>query len=223
MVMNIDSQVWITLATAVFPSSPLHYPSPAPHHHLPSYTLQPLYDLQEYHEPPVPLCARNNTKSWCLEDPEYPGYEIKQAIQYYHYYFTSLYADVGDLDTALSVEEPPRTLEEETYLCPSKTSYVRPLRAQNNFGKWRVIVNNIKANYQTYTQTTRLEECLTAGEPCPFVPLCHESRCLQKTIYHRFLVYDPYDQYFPFAIETFRLPSSCACLLGESIIPPRII
>ena len=27
----------------------------------------------------------------------------------------------------------------------------------------------------------------------------------------RFLVYDPKDYYFPFSIETFRLPSSCAC------------
>ena len=30
----------------------------------------------------------------------------------------------------------------------------------------------------------------------------------------RFLVYDPCDQYFPFAIETFQLPASCACSLG---------
>ena len=30
----------------------------------------------------------------------------------------------------------------------------------------------------------------------------------------RFLVYDPYDHYFPFAIETFKLPASCACHNG---------
>jgi hypothetical protein len=27
-------------------------------------------------------------------------------------------------------------------------------------------------------------------------------------------VYDSYDQYFPFAIETFKLPSACACHSG---------
>ncbi|XP_068216680.1 neurotrophin 1-like [Palaemon carinicauda] len=218
-VIVIRMKVWITLATTVFASSPLYH-SPAAYH-IPSYTLQPLYDLNEYYEPPVPLCAKNNTKSWCLEDPEYPVYEVKQAVQHFHHIFTGLYADVGDLDTALSVEKL-LTLEEETYLCSSETSYVRPLRMQNIFGKWRVIVNNIKVNYKTYTQTTRIEECLGPGEACPFVPFCYESRCLQKNIYHRFLVYDPYDQYFPFAIDTFKLPSSCACMLGEYIIPPPV-
>ena len=37
-------------------------------------------------------------------------------------------------------------IEEETYLCPSEVGYVRPLRAVNTDGKWRVIVNNIKVN-----------------------------------------------------------------------------
>ena len=40
---------------------------------------------------------------------------------------------------------------------------------------------------------------------------------LQKSLYHRFLVYDPYDKYFPFAIETFKLPASCACYNGAFI------
>lgn len=30
----------------------------------------------------------------------------------------------------------------------------------------------------------------------------------------RFLIYDAYDYYQPFAIETFKLPSSCDCYLG---------
>ncbi|CAL4068984.1 unnamed protein product, partial [Meganyctiphanes norvegica] len=126
-------------------------------------------------------------------------------------------ADVVDLNTELSVERP-NTLEEETYLCPSETSYVKPLRAINTEGKWRVIVNNIEAHYKTLTQTTRIEECLTSGDACPLVPECYETKCLQKSIYHRFLVYDAYDQYFPFAVETFKLPASCACLLGAYTI-----
>ncbi|XP_047490938.1 uncharacterized protein LOC125040429 [Penaeus chinensis] len=120
--------------------------------------------------------------------------------------------------TELSVEQP-NTLEKETYLCPSETAYVRPLRAKNTEDKWRVIiVNNVVAHYQTLTQTTRIEECLTSADACPLMPDCYESKCLQKSIYHRFLVYDPYDQYFPFAIETFKLPASCACLLGAYTI-----
>ncbi|XP_047491527.1 neurotrophin 1-like [Penaeus chinensis] len=193
---------------------PSYHPQPA-YHPAPAYHPQPSYE--HGHEPAVPACAANTTKPWCLEDTEYPTYEIKHAAEYHYEKVLSLYADVVDLNTELSVERP-NTLEEETYLCPSETAYVRPLRAQNTEGKWRVIVNNIDAHYQTLTQTTRIEECLTSGDACPLVPDCYESKCLQKSIYHRFLVYDPYDQYFPFAIETFKLPASCACLLGAYTI-----
>ena len=122
-------------------------------------------------------------------------------------------------------------LSQETYLCPSLTGYVTPLRAVNTAGKWRIVVNGVKAHYETLTQTARLEECTGAGEACPLVPACYNTQCIQKNIYHRFgnmhcviiwlkpfifrfLVYDPYDHYFPFAIETFKPPSSCACHNG---------
>ncbi|XP_053633974.1 neurotrophin 1-like [Cherax quadricarinatus] len=187
----------------------------ARHPRPPTYPSHPTY--HPHSDYPTPTCAANTKRPWCLEDSEYPTYEIKAAITAHLPKFLSLYADVADLNTELSVDHL-KTLEDETYLCPSETAYVRPLRAQNTEGKWRVIVNNIKIDYKTYTQTTRTEECLKPGDSCPLVPVCYESKCLQKSIYHRFLVYDPYDQYFPFAIETFKLPASCNCLLGAFII-----
>ncbi|KAG7156356.1 neurotrophin 1-like [Homarus americanus] len=188
---------------------PSYHPQPS-YHPTPAYGQQPSYDAE-------PACAAASSKPWCLEDNEYPTYEIEKAAGDHSDKLLTLYADVADLDTKLSVERP-NNLYEETYLCPSETAYVRPLRAKNTDGKWRIIVNNIKVHYQTLTQTTRIEECLTSGDACPLVPVCYESKCLQKSIYHRFLVYDPYDQYFPFAIETFKLPASCACLLGAYTI-----
>jgi len=201
---------------------PHHAPSyrPAPsYHHRPTYHhQQPApYKPAHPHNTDPPACSVNNTKTWCLEDEEYPTYEIKAAVEHHLKKFQSLYADVADLNTELSVERPT-TLEEETYLCPSETAYIRPLRAVNTEGKWRVVINNIEAHYETFTQTTRIEECLTSGDACPLVPECYETKCLQKSIYHRFVVYDPYDQYFPFAVETFKLPASCACLLGAYTI-----
>jgi hypothetical protein len=62
---------------------------------------------------------------------------------------------------------------------------LQPLRAVNTDGKWRVIVNGVKYNYETLTQTARIEECTTAGSACPLVPPCYETKCLQKNIYHR--------------------------------------
>ena len=44
---------------------------------------------------------------------------------------------------------------DETYLCPAVTSYVTPLRAVNVEGKWRVIVNGVKAHYETLSQGSR--------------------------------------------------------------------
>ncbi|XP_037776586.1 uncharacterized protein LOC119573429 [Penaeus monodon] len=86
----------------------------------------------------------------------------------YHYEkLLPLYADVAELIAELSVDRP-NTLDKETYLCPSETAYILPLRAQNSI--------------------------LPSS-----VPDCYKTKCLRKFIYHRFLVYDLYDQYFLFA------------------------
>lgn len=108
-------------------------------------------------------------------------------------------------------------VSEETYLCPAKSSYEMPLRAINTEGKWRIIVNQVKAHYELLSQTVRVEECTEAGQRCPLVPDCYETMCIQKFVYHRLLVYKPYDFYFPFAIESFKLPSACACSNGNFV------
>ncbi|XP_063607863.1 neurotrophin 1-like [Penaeus indicus] len=210
-----------TSRTSISLSGPPTVSHPQPSYH-PGPAYQPKHSTEQVHEPAVPECAANTTKSWCLQDDHYPTYEIKHAAEYHYEKLLSLYADVADLNTELSVDRP-NTLDEETYLCPSETAYVRPLRAQNTEGKWRFVVNNIDVHYQTLIQTTRIEECLTSADACPLVPDCYDSKCQQKSINHRFLVYDSYDQYFPFAIETFKLPATCACVLAWPPIPTTII
>ncbi|XP_045118595.1 neurotrophin 1-like [Portunus trituberculatus] len=163
--------------------------------------------------PSVPACAANSSRPWCLEDAEYPTHEIQHAAEHFFNLLLPLYTDVSNLNTELSLSRPINTLQDETYLCPSSTNYVQPLRVVNTNGHWRVIVNNIKLYTDTLTQTTRVEVCLTPGSACPKVPDCIGSSCLEKSVYHRFLVYDPTDHHFPFAIESFKLPTTCACRL----------
>ena len=175
-----------------------------------NYTLWNLYL-----PPPKIKCAEGNTKTWCLEDEEYPKYEVQKAIEYHYEAVRQIYKDVL-VNTDNSVDRL-KELVQETYLCPSETAYIQPLRAVNTDGKWRVIVNAVKAHYEDLTQSVRIEECTTSGSACPLVPECYETKCLQKSIYHRFLVFDPYDHYLPFAVETFKLPSACACYNAESL------
>merc|ERR1711913_221004 len=206
-------------AEPVYHTTPVYHPSPEPVYH-----AAPAHHPAAFHEPKPdhyepPKCSIDNPKTWCLGDEEYPTYEIEHALQYHYEGVQAIYKDVL-ANTENSVDRL-KEIVEETYLCPSVTAYIQPLRAVNTDGKWRVVVNGVKAHYETLTQTARIEECTTAGEACPLVPACYETKCLQKSIYHRFLVYDAYDQYFPFAIETFKLPSACACYNGAYVEPPH--
>ncbi len=65
----------------------------------------------------------------------------------------SVYKDAF-VETENSVDDL-EDLEDETYLCPSVTAYVKPLRAVNSHGKWKVIVNNVKLYHDTLTQSAR--------------------------------------------------------------------
>jgi len=195
-------------------SEPAYHQPAYPVHHASAYPSHPKVD---HYAPPA--CSIDNPKTWCLEDEEYPKYEIEHALQYHYDGVQALYKDVI-ANTENSVDRLKEIIE-ETYLCPSVTAYIQPLRAINTEDKWRIIINGVKAHYETLTQTARIEECTTAGSACPLVPECYETKCVQKSIYHRFLVYDAYDKYFPFAIETFKLPSSCACYNGAYAEPPH--
>ncbi|KAK4012463.1 hypothetical protein OUZ56_024702 [Daphnia magna] len=203
----IHSVLLVVFASLVV--SVLSDPSPEPAELKPVYGPQPNYEKIE-----IPHCAKNTTKAWCLEDSEYPQYEIQQALErHYQAGVLDFYKDVL-AKTSSSVDGIDK-LNDEVYLCPSSTGYVQPLRAINVEGKWRTIVNRVESYGIKYTQTARVEECnVVVGTSCSLVPSCYQSKCVQKAVFHRFLVYDANEYTFPFSLEKFRLPGSCSCVVG---------
>jgi hypothetical protein len=183
------------------------YSSPDPSYNKPSYAPT------KFEQAEIPHCAKNTTKSWCLEDSEYPHQEVRDALDQHYQSVLAFYKDkLANTDNSVDGLDK---LSDEFYLCPSSTEYVRPLRAINVEGKWRTIVNGVESYGIKYTQTARVEECdVVIGTVCPLVPSCYDSKCIQKNIFHRFLVFNPSDYAFPFTIEKFKLPGSCGCAVG---------
>ena len=117
----------------------------APYGHPPAHYKAPYPEQKYEHE--VPECSKNTTKPWCLEDSDYPTYDVVYALNQHYDAVLALYKNVVT-DTANSVDGLEE-LVQETYLCPSTTAYVQPLRAVNVEGKWRVIVNTPSVLNQT--------------------------------------------------------------------------
>lgn len=105
------------------PAPPLHpplaHPRPVKHHARPRYS-------GALSSSGPPKCAKDNKLNFCLDDFDYPKYEIEEALLKHFDAVTELYKDVL-ITTDNSVDRLDE-LAEETYLCPTETAYVQPLR-----------------------------------------------------------------------------------------------
>ena len=170
----------------------------------------------------------------CLDDNEYPLYDIENSLFYHHHSVYQMYKDVHNINTQNSIANIT-TLRDETYLCPSTVKYVKPVRAINSKGEWRIVLNHLRSKDDFISQTIRVELCVDPGQHCPKVPgnlqcfqttydlkyrlfaECVITKCVQKHTYQRFLVFNPSDYYLPFAVESFKIPSSCDCYTARHI------
>jgi hypothetical protein len=76
---------------------------------------------------------------------------LQQAIEYHYAAVAALYKDVL-ANTENSIDNLKNIEDEETFICPAEIGYLRPLRALNDRGHWRIIVNGVKAHYETLSQ-----------------------------------------------------------------------
>ena len=114
--------------TPVYTPKPAYHPphgpsygySPAPHppygqskHIMPGHPPKPPSPTPDYGPPG---CAKNLTQHYCLDDYEYPVYEIQHAVEYHYAAVAALYKDVL-ASTENSVDRLVDLADEQTYLC----------------------------------------------------------------------------------------------------------
>ncbi|KAI9553301.1 hypothetical protein GHT06_021199 [Daphnia sinensis] len=171
-----------------------------------------------------PTCVKNLNETFCLKDVDYPEKDIKYYIEF-DPLVVKKHADVG-VQSADNLVDGVTSLEEkhfdyslyngspfsrgnwvggDGYVCPSDVLYVRPKRALNVEGEWRVIVQD------NYTQTQRFETCLFPGASCRTIAPCYRTKCVQKYVYQRMLSYDPCDVTKGLFIDIYKFPSTCSC------------
>jgi len=220
----------------------VHVPHPLPPHSVSHPTVPYNPQPKSYCDPSLPpKCAEASHLPYCIPDPEYPAYDIAHIISK-ESLFPKKYTDLPDQSAYDLLQYITKEQEEhfdyslytgasrgpspfdvshwvgpEGYLCPSLVDYAKITRAQSVEGYWRVILQHIPEGpsygHYNYTQTTRLETCLTPDSACRLLAPCYKSQCTQKYTYHRMLSLDPCDPYRGFFIDTYKLPSACSCHL----------
>merc|ERR1711990_630315 len=187
---------------AVHHAAPPHHPAPyGPAPHPPAHHAAAPHGYGYCDPKAPPKCAEGSDLPYCILDKEYPAYDVAAKIS----------------QDALFLKKYAAThwIGPEGYLCPSDVDYAKITRAVNVEGYWRIILQHIPEGYgyghYNYTQTTRLETCLTPDSACRLLAPCYQSKCTQKYVYHRILSVDPCDPYRGFFIDTYKLPSACSC------------
>jgi hypothetical protein len=96
--------------------------------------------------------------------------------------------------------------------CPYRSLVIKPIRARNIDGQWRVIVQNV----DDILQRERIVLCSGLDEYCEnlghFGPVhCYSSRCSQQYLVRKLLAYDPCNSNRGAFVDSFKLQSACSC------------
>merc|ERR1711936_1489885 len=111
------------------------------------------------HPPPTPL-----------HPPHMPQNITKEQEEHFDYkYYTGASKGPSPYDAT-------HWIGPEGYPCPSEVDYAKITRAVNVEGYWRIILQHIPEGYgyghYNYTQTTRLETCLSPDSACRLLAPC---------------------------------------------------
>ena len=94
--------------------------------------------------------------------------------------------------------------------CPSVEINVKPIRAKNTEGDWRILIQDVGF----ITQVEQMTLCLLPQEPCHLEDIelqCQRSYCKQVKLARSLLAYDPCNPQRGIFVDEFDLPSGCSC------------
>jgi hypothetical protein len=104
--------------------------------------------------------------------------------------------------------------------CLSITVTIKPLRARNIEGDWRVIVQDVKDIIQRQQVTICSSPDVGCSNPDHFSRVfCFNGRCNQKYVVQKFLAYDPCNPDRDVFVDSFKMQSECNCRILRSPCP----
>ncbi|CAN7993312.1 unnamed protein product [Ixodes hexagonus] len=155
----------------------------------------PVYDSKSKQGLRVASCAENSTvPQFCTTASSYPKKAITQALK----------VDTEFVKNLLALTTAERTypkLGKINGICPSFTRTLKPLKARDVLGEWRVIVNT-----DGLEQEIILDMCSSQGSQCSGKP---PRMCTQSYGVRKLGVYDANTRRL--SSGDFRVPTGCTC------------
>lgn len=131
--------------------------------------------------------------------------------------YTSFLSYLGQREAwnaTVTTESDIKRLSEQEDLvqnCPSVEINVKPIRAKNMEGDWRIMIQDVGF----ITQVERMTLCLQPQETCHLEGSsllgCQRSYCKQLKLARSLLAYDPCNPRKGIFVDDFDLPSDCSC------------
>jgi len=171
-----------------------------------------------------------NNANFCEEEQDYPGTLVRSALRQHPVMSDSLFQQLfASRCKDQQIQTRGFNIDEEQ-LCYGRTNIIFPKKAKNLKDEWRFVVN-----IDNYTQSVEVEECDngTVSED-NFGRERHDSSdfgvclysgstgndpdltvCRQLYTEHKLLSLDPSGQ---LEVDSFKLPSACACFVREDYI-----
>ncbi len=100
--------------------------------------------------------------------------------------------------------------------CLSLSLLLKPIRAANVDGDWRVIVQDASDIIQRERIVTCVSTDVQCQNPQYFAPVqCYTTRCYQQYLTRRLLSFDPCNPARGVFVDSFKMPSACSCRLSR--------